>query len=419
MNTVRKYTFNWIYIYYFLLLLILVARTSEASPSSIVRLAYLTAFFVPIIFKYRNLYLPCLVCFMTIGTYGFAYSYFPYMMYLYAIISLVAVIFASNKVMQIPISKLYTFIILYVLIVDLVTSGKPSNIFYSLITISLGAIIAENNVPKYKTLFLNTFLIISIVMSLLYLLNYDKFLTSYNPADDMERSGWTDPNYLSCIIGMGVVCSSILLLRNIGKSILLNSVRLFIIVLSLICQLLLASRGGLLAVSGSILILLFFSDIKNKYKLLLSLVIALFIIWLYANNYFDLLIYRISNDADGSGRFQIWSKKISAFLNDGSPVHWLFGYGYDGAFKLASTGDGYGFHNDFIAILCGYGLVGLFLFIYCIFIYPLTRSKKTQSTLISLELFLMLSCLTLEPISAGRLTYFAFAYMILLFSRDV
>ena len=419
MKTRLLKSFNWIYIYYFFLLLILVSRTSDLAPNSFVRLAYLTAFFVPILLKYRNLYLPCLICFMTIGTYGFAYSYFPYMMYLYAIISLIGLIFTSKSALKVTISKMYTFLILYVLIVDLVTSGHPSNIFYSSITIALGAMIADKRARQSKELLLNTFSIISIVLSLLYLLNYDKFLTSYNPADDMERSGWTDPNYLSCIIGMGVVSSLILLLRNNTKNAVLTIARISIIAISLICQLLLASRGGLLAVSLSILIILFLSKIKFKYKFLLSLLIILFIVWLYTNSYLDLLIYRISNDVDGSGRLQIWSKKLSAFYNDAGPVYWLFGYGYDGAYKLASMGDGFGFHNDYLAFLCGYGIIGLSLFCYAIFIYPLTKvSKQSSATVVALVSFLMLSCLTLEPISAGRLTYYAFAYLILLVNKE-
>mgnify|MGYP003308199786 CR=1 FL=1 len=57
------------------------------------------------------------------------------------------------------------------------------------------------------------FIFTSLAISLIYLLNYDQFLASYNANDRMERSGWTDPNYLSCIIGMG----SIVTAKQTGK----------------------------------------------------------------------------------------------------------------------------------------------------------------------------------------------------------
>lgn len=417
----KKFSDNYICIfYYILLLIILLLKTNAEAPNPIYRVGYLTLFFMPLILKFRYAFLPLFICFMTIGTYGFTYSFFPYMMVNYAIISIIALCF-SNDILRTKVSILWLCTILYIGLIDILDCGCFAEVFYSLLTVSI-AVILTRNAETYlvKRLVLLSFTVISISLSLQYLINYDLFIESYNASDGIERAGWTDPNYLSCIIGMGVLSSAMLLTDTERISLLLKTYCIVVILISVIAQLLLASRGGLLCVSMSLIAIVLFSKTKNYFKLFAILFAIIFIIWLYNNNYFDLLLYRMGeDDATGSGRLGIWNRKITAFVNEFTPIHWLFGIGQNSAYMLASNGTGMGFHNDFIAILCSYGLVGFIFFIYMLFVYPFKVIGHSHRVHVwAIIIYITLACLTLEPFTAGRITFFGFYALILLCYRE-
>jgi O-antigen ligase len=125
----------------------------------------------------------------------------------------------------------------------------------------------------------------------------------------------------------------------------------------------------------------------------------------------------MENDSMDSGRMEIWSAKLLLFINDGNIFTWLFGIGYENAFNLSDSSQTMGFHNDFLAILCGYGVLGLILFIYIIFIVPFANIHRSdRPILISLIVYLLIASLTLEPLASGNITFWAFYYLILLFS---
>lgn len=394
-------------------------RSSESAPNAVIRIGYLLAFFLPIITRYRQLYLPCLICFFTVGTYGFAYSYFPYMMWVYVLITLIALAFTAENIIHIRCSPLVIFVILYICLINLLDSGKIQDIGYSALIISMSSLVAGNNIKVNKLLLLNTFAIISITLSLIYLLNYQYFIETYNIVDDVQRAGWTDHNYLSCIIGMGAISSLVQLMTSNHRK---KNIKIFwiaVIAVSFLVQLMMASRGGLLATIVSAVVILFYSNLKIKYKFLCAILAFVFCLLLYFNSFFDLLLYRIQNDTDGSGRLPIWSDKLVAFGSDCNIFQWLFGTGYEASIKLGTVGRGVGFHNDFLAILCNYGILGLFVFIYLLIIYPIKSiTNNSKPIVLPLISFLTLACMTLEPISAGRVTYITFLYLIILCAKD-
>lgn len=405
-------------LYFTILLLAVTLRTSVAAPNILVRLVYLGAFFIPLLTKYRNLYLPCLVAFTTVSINSFAFGYFPYDMLSYAVISIFALVIAAlvYRSSSIRITPLFFMTLLYVLIINVVYSGSPQDISYCFIAICCGATIQDNNAQKNQSNLLNCFSVISLALSFIYLTNYDAFLQSYNPADDMERAGWTDPNYLSCILGMGVITSLIQLLRERKASLFWRLFWISTVTVSLMSQLLMASRGGLLCVVVSALILLIFADVKKWYKVIISLFLVGVLVWLYTNNYFELLEYRVTNDSSGgSGRVDIWQMKLLAFGNESNILKWIFGVGHTGALKLSFNNQPFGFHNDFLAVLCSYGVIGFVMMVYIMFILPFKGTTKYSRPIVAaLVIYLVLVCMTLEPLSSGRLTYFAFYYLILL-----
>lgn len=404
-----------IIIYYAILLLLVAVRTSEAAPNILIRIAFLTAFFLPIVLKYHSLLPACLTCFMTVGTYGFAYNYFPYQMEIYPIICFTGIVLSG---IPIKFGRSWNNVIVFwalsfVLLRDILDDGSPQPLLYSFLTILCMWVYIKSNKEKAVYYLLNCFVIAALVISILYFANYEKFLASYNLADRVERSGWTDPNYLSCIIGMAII-SSIILLSTQHKARLIE--RIFWIstaVLSFATQLLLASRGGILAVGTALIFLLLRSKTKARYKILVLLACVIIIAVLYSMGYFSLIEYRIANDGDGgSGRIDIWADKLSYYANSSNIFQVLFGLGPVSALNI---GDKYAaFHNDFVAILCGYGVVGILFFIY-MFIYPIFKSPDTSKTLVNTILIYLASCsVTLEPFYSGRLTYFSFYLLALI-----
>ena len=411
-NIENSTNYKGFFIYYLILLLILVFRTSDAEPDILYRFVYLLAFFIPLLIKFRTFYPACLICFTTIGLNGFAYSVFPYMMYIYLIISLFGIFISRNN--NFNINPLFLFVFGYILIVNYFNSFTIPNIVYSLgIIICLGFYL---NKKSYKTLFF-CFCIISLFLSLIYLLNYETFVHEYGPGDEeLERAGWTDPNYFSCIIGMGVVSSFYLLISSKKSKMIEKTFWIITICLSILVQILMASRGGVIAVSSSIIFLILTSN-KNWYlKILIIALSGLYIYWIYNNGYFELLEYRFENDSGGgSNRTFIWEERLNEF-NNFNFLEFLFGVGYERSYTLGSIFLGSGFHNDFIAILCQYGILGLFIFIYILVLPIIKCHQKLRFGIIGLIIYLTATCLTLEPITSGRLVYFGFYFMIYIFA---
>lgn len=401
----------WIYAYYLLLLIIVACRTSEDAPNIVIRIGFLIAFFVPIVFKFRNLFPACLISFMTVGTYGFAYNFFPYDMVMYVIIAALGLMFTVGVKPFIP-GKIFIFILIYVLVVDLANSQVVTTFSFSLATTMLMVLYMSKDKEFNARLLLNCFCVSSLTLALIYLLNYEKFLFQYNhDGGELERSGWTDANYLSCIIGMGVITALYLLLSTHNSKLWQKVFWISTLAIAFVSQVIMASRGGLLSVAASSVILIFMTHAKIRYKVLATLAIAAFVIWLFQNDYFELMIYRIEHDdGTGSGRSEIWEDKLESFwlLN---PIQLLFGVGYEKGNAMGGGGP-LGFHNDFVAILCEYGFIGLILFLY-ILIRPLIGVRREERfPLIAFLVYIVATCMTLEPFTAGRLTYFGFYLMI-------
>ena len=405
---------KFIYMYYIVLMIVTVVRTTETEPNAIIRIGYLLAFFMPIVLKYSELFSVCLVSFMTVGTYSFAYSFFPYQLVIYPIICLFTYIICKGGY-GLSLTKngaLLFFSSIYVLLVDVLNGGSPQNIFYSLLLIIFFVLLKGGNATYNLSLMFNGFAATSLALSIVYLSNYEKFVVSYGQGE-FERSGWTDPNYLSSIIGMGILTSFVQILRKRNAALPLKLFWIVCAGLSLISQLLMASRGGILATALSIVIVFMFMKIRSIYKVGVFVILCVFIFWLYNSGFFDLLEYRIlSDDGSGSGRTVIWVKKLNAFIEEGNPLQWIFGLGYESAFKLAGEGRLLGFHNDFLAILCGYGILGVSVFVYFIMIPLREAASYAKPIVLSLIVYLMVVCATLEPLSAGRLVFFYFLFLI-------
>ena len=424
----KKKTNIYVVIYYAILLLMLVSRKDATSePSLIIRIGFLIAVITPCIFSKSVSYPAIITMFLTISRYGFAYSYMPYMTYIYAFITLIVVLIYTryNKDYHIKIPPFLIFFTIYVFLVDTITgienshSKFPEDIFYCYMILLCFFVISSKSYTQTIKQLPYTFVITTIVLSLYFLLNRNQFAQDYGYNSGLERSGWTDPNYFGMVIGMGSVICIIKIMNREWKRLAFSEKITYIsgLIVSIPALILNASRGALLSLIASFIIVIAFSKVKVVYKILIVLLCLIGIVSLYNNNYFELLEYRIANDdGTGSNRTTIWIEKLNAYIN-GAPISWIFGYGYAGGGYI--TGSGLGFHNEFVAFLVDYGIIGLSLLCYMLY-YPLkciSRKNNNYYAVVALIIYLVMCLMTLEPLSLAILAFFAFYLYIILLSK--
>lgn len=308
--------------------------------------------------------------------------------------------------------------------VDLFTDGFVYHIFYALVIICIFSFMFNKNYTDAEKKMSIAFIIVTIVLCYYFIFFRDNFTESYGKyGTNLERILWTDPNYLGCVIGMGTMCCGIKLTdKTLNKFIRL--ILVLIIGISLMVLVMNASRGAIVAVLLSSSILFITSPVKLFYKFVfLGLVIA-FLYVLYNNGYFELLEYRVENDSTGSGRTIIWERRLKEFAQ-GPTSNIIFGYGHKEALILG-TGTTYliGCHNDYIAFLVTYGIIGLFLFLN-ILAFPIVKIISTKqflgmSHVFTLTSYIAICCITLEPFTLGRIPYHMFyLYIILVVNKFI
>lgn len=260
----------------------------------------------------------------------------------------------------------------------------------------------------------------ALAISFIYLTNYKDFLVIYSRADSgVERGGWSDPNYLGCTVGMGVMAALVLLMNRATSNFFYRLLGILTVCISVIAMVLMASRGALLSLALGVFYLVLMSRTSKKNKIVVIACLIGFTLYLMNSSYVELLQYRLSTESNdgGNGRFWIWQFKLDAFFNSGTIFNFLFGYGYNGALYLGDRGY-WAIHNDFVALLCDYGLVGLSLFLYMLY-YPIKiTNNENKVIVIALLLYLILCCCSLEPFSAGRLPFFGFYLFILCIAKS-
>lgn len=417
MSRVKLYS---LLIYYGVLLFAIIMMDNLESPGMVLRILYLLSFTLPIILILPQYFPAMLIAYMSVGTNHFAFTYFPYDMNYYPILASLGLIMVRKKVLK---SKPPQFLIIFsilIIVVDLLTNYCLESVFYSFLTLVLLSCYLNEYSNRQKIFFMNMLCVMALAISYIYIANYKDFLVIYSRIDSgVERGGWSDPNYLGCTVGMGVIAALVLLMNKTRVHFYYRMLGIVTICVSVIAMVLIASRGALLSLSLGIAYLVLMSKTNKKTKMGVIVCLVGFVIYLMNSSYIKLLQYRLSNESDdgGNGRFEIWQFKLDAFFNEGSILNYLFGYGYNGALYLGGRGY-WAIHNDFVALLCDYGLVGLFLFLYMLY-YPIKiASNENKVTVIALLLYLVLCCCSLEPFSAGRLPFYGFYLFILCIAKS-
>lgn len=418
------------FVYYAILLVIFALRqTATSEPPMLLRLGYMAAVLVPVFYTKDVSYPAIITMFLTLTISGMNYSYMPYTLSLYVLITLIFLLFynaKSNSKTKIP--RIFIFFTLYVFFVDLVTgtigglagsSFFESNFYCMLLIIMFMMIIGEDINNK-----LNQFSICyaasTIVLSILFLTIGRQLFTESYFGTESDRTKWTDPNYFGMIVAMGTILGLIQLFSKDWKELklIIKLMYLSAIIISLPVLVLNASRGAVLSVVVAFVILILVSKTKSFYKGMIVTLAIIAVYSLYTYHYFDLLIERIEyDDGTGSTRTIIWKEKLNDFAN-GNVISMIFGYGRTGGANLG--GRLIGFHNDFIGHLVDYGIVGFILFMNLL-VYPIKIIPKKSSArpfVIVIIVYLATCFMTLEPFITGLLSYYVFYMYALLMAQN-
>ena len=386
-------------VYLALLLVILLSwRDPEIAPPMYQRLLFVAAALLPAYF-YQKTILPIIACFSTVSYYGYAHTYFPAeLLFILPILLVLALVKKKESNYLKKGSYILLILAFYTAIVDLLSSGEIQPLSLSFLTIFLIGMLLGNNEDEFR-LFGFALCISSIALSLEFYFVGEEMIR-YSTTGGFARTFLRDPNYYGAIIDAGAVVAFRELLSNKKKSIFEKILFITTVVLTFITVVLNASRGAMLSLSLCFALLIMLYPTKIKYKVLFLIATAIGVFLLYHYGYFDLLEYRVESD-DGSGSYRtvIWSTKINAFFQEGNFLTLLCGFG---AIDAMNLGIYYGAHNDFIAMLVGYGIIGFLLLFYFI-IRPVSLSdKKSRVEILILVLFFVAVSSTIEPITSGR-----------------
>ncbi len=390
----------------------------------VLRLAFMAAALLPAVFNREVCYPAILTMFYTISLDGFAYSYFPSTLSLYVIMTLVITIFYFRKIKTGTIPIFILLFAIYTFVIDLIfgVAGNGSaffqSTFYCFVLMACFLILCNRDIDSALSQLPLCFAVTTVVLSIAFLTHRDQFVIQ--EIGDMERTGWADPNYFGVALGMGTIVGMIKMFNGEWESLSIVEKAVYIaaVVSSVPALALNASRGAILSVIVGFVALLFFSKAKFGLKIMLTLIAAVAVVYLYSNQYFELLEYRIMNDeGTGSGRTEIWTEKLSAFAS-GNPLKMIFGYGHVGGANIG--GRHIGFHNDYIGFLVDYGFIGLGILFYMLY-YPIgimPKGSYEKPSVIVLIVYLAMSFVTLEPLLTGIMAYFTFYMYALLLAKN-
>ena len=393
-------------LYTLVLMAIVFISKPEQNYSMPIRLGLFAVAMIPVFISNRYIIFS-FACFYVINSTSFC-RLLPSDEYYYIILIILAFILSPKTKESINRMIKAFFMITPFLLVSLIWSDFQ--VFQLWWTVSLLFIPLLETEGRLKLLAFS-FPVVSAVLSFLYLLNQSYFIFSYNL--DIERSNWINPNQFGGIIAVGIVIGTALLLKQfrIQISKLESIFLLSCVCISFTVLILNASRGSFLACTAASLMLIFISDVKYRYKILLLAGLCLFAFILWRSGFFELLIFRMESDsaATAGSRSLIWAEKLKTFSDTPGFLHYFLGAGgYTGAEKLGYSAGiaNMSTHNDFITAIVGFGIPCFLYFIYLL-CYPFLHIPKDQGrTVVAfITLFIAIECSVLEPMFRGYVTY--------------
>ena len=372
-----------------------------AFPPLLFRFAMIAAVFFPMIFN-RELVVFGFPFFLILrGQLSTAYQYLPdsnsAFFYLSVLLVLGLFHWKSMRTVDMRVYLPIFIFLLYMAVVDLMATESIGKYVVNLFLALFYSFFIGNN--RDIEVFSASLVLVCAFSAIYYIVMYDQFLIVWDTANDLQRSGWKDPNYFSTFINTGFLLSLLYLFAVLKSSLFVFS-KLNLLVFSIvipIAVILTASRAGFLSLAFVLILSLILSRPTFKVFLLVSLFAVVSVVVLYSQGTFDLLLYRLLGEGNmntGGERTIVWGLAMMNYVRQ-SFILQIFGGGY---WHRTDLTGGFETHNEFLAVLLDYGAVGLALFLIVLLSMASFR-KDVYSLPRNLGIvFCVLSMVSLSPL---------------------
>lgn len=377
-------------------------------PPMMIRLVLFGLIFIPTIFVPRIL--PAvLLLFYGVDKASFTHVLPESNIYLCAVVLICYVVYKgkSRFVLKALLAVFYFFFC------AMIHNSVGDVFLWLLIAVLLSDMIRER---EDLSLLFHSFLLVSLFLGLLFLVHQQEFAVQYGKMEeDLERSGWINNNVFGGAIAAGGVLAMAYLTGalNFSKTKITTILSATVAVIVFVVLVLNASRGAFFAFLLCAATMLLLTRSKLYIKLLLLLAVGVVIYIMYTNDTFALLQARMESDntATAGSRTVIWKTKLTEFFASSNPLVLLFGIGQTACINL---GVYYSTHNDFVTAIIAYGFVGILLFLFFIFFFPVNKAGKNERiNVMLLLLYLVIECMVLEPIFRGYILEIMFYFFVL------
>lgn len=384
-------------VYYVVVVLLLFFLMRPFVPmNDAIRNVLYVAIFLPAFFRIKY-FLPVFVFFMSFSGYSFSPVLPTHWGY-----SLILVIFALLFAKKKQINILSFVAPLFFVLLDFIHGGLATWSPWIFIMILLGALICDK---KDICAVVLSLILVSVLLSLLYLLYFDSFEWMKHASDNeyYSTSGWMNHNKFDSSLGCGALLAIAVLskqFRNNFNSTFYRVIAIASIVLTIIVMLKDASRGSILSLVCSAMVLIAMAKTKPRVKVSIIVTMLIIVVVALAFTSADYVVSRFSeqNVSTAGNRLEIWNEKIYLFFSDLDFFKLLFGIGWTECLNL---GTDISTHNDWITAFVAFGFVGLLVY-SSIYIALLFMSYHKNAISLSVLLFLFLESMVLEPFFRGN-----------------
>ena len=197
-----------------ILLVVLVSWTNvESLPPLPLRMVYMLAVIFPLWIKKSLLFPQVFFTFVIISASLPAVSYMPVDSLYILIVSIISYLLINPKFSNIKLPSSFIVLTVLSLVIDGIFSANCMLSYALMCVMLIARFIPKDNETILKS-FIAVFVLVSLVLSFEFVLLGKRFVQSVaTQVGQLDRSGWTDPNYFGSIIGYGVVTSSIALFK--------------------------------------------------------------------------------------------------------------------------------------------------------------------------------------------------------------
>lgn len=408
---------GWLFfLYYVFLLLVMVSWNDETNlPPMLYRFGFTFLVVIPLFLSHSRLFPAILTLFVIVSAERHAASYMMFQPMYVAVVAIVNHVAFKDKSIKWKIPPVFLLLLVFCTLSDLVNNFSFHEITFVFISIILFGYYTIRDNATYR-LWTLVIILIGLMLAIDFHIYGKNFVEEMLILGlDYERYGWSDPNYFSSVLCISALLSYFEIVDK-SNPLFIRFVAVIVFFTISIAMITTASRGALLALGAGVVVYTLFTNTGISSKIIVSVLVVSFLLFLQSQEYFELLEARLmADDGTGSGRTEIWQTKIDRFFALGNPLHILFGYGYEGGRRL-----GYsrvvGFHNDFIAAMVEYGIVGLLLLI-SLFVL-LIKKVSNKSKVFSLVASLLVICMTLESLTSGRFVFWFYLLYIYLIGHS-